>query len=134
MYPKSAVPACERLFSAAANFVNKTRSLLEANTVNISGVTTPGKLRAVSSWVEFIYTRAVASPENEQDILCLSIRPKPNDAFVLKPKYKFSKTTTASIDNNHSIHYIQYRPGLHLSERVIIMWLCGSSISRPSAL
>jgi len=30
--------------------------------------------------------------------------------FVLKPKYKFSKTTTIVLDNNHSIHYIQYRP------------------------
>jgi len=34
MYQKSAVP-CERLFSSAGNTFNKTRSSLEANTVNM---------------------------------------------------------------------------------------------------
>ena len=35
-----------------------------------------------SARVEIISTRAVASPENEQDVLCLSI--KPNDVFRFK--------------------------------------------------
>ena len=48
-----------------------------------TGVTTPGQLRASgSARVEFISTRAVASPENDQDVLCLSI--KPNGVFRFK--------------------------------------------------
>src|SRR6218665_3283538 len=68
-----------------------------------------------SARVEFISTRAVASPENEQDVLCLSI--KSNDAFRFKTEINFQRQQQHLVDNTITILNI------HLSERVIIMWL-----------
>src|SRR6218665_1303346 len=68
-----------------------------------------------SARVEFIYTRAVASTENEQDVLCLSI--KSNDAFRFKTEINFQRQQQHLVDNTITILNI------HLSERVIIMWL-----------
>jgi len=57
---------------------------VECSVVRCTAVAQPRPGNYGHARVEFISTRAVASQENEQDVLCLSINP--NGVFRFKPE------------------------------------------------